>query len=547
MALYPNYIFLRMKKVFFVTSFFLIINSVFSQIPIEKAEELINIIEATNVATDTLPEITTYVKTIQFADTVATKIDGKKYFKQKQDSLIFKEHNLATDIDKKWMNQLYTSGLFDTINKTVENLDYEPIEYVDLPTDTLKARLARLNQKTPFNVEYNPSLESVIKMFLKNRSKHLERLMTASKFYFPMFEEALDKYDIPLEMKYLAIVESALNPRARSRVGATGLWQFMFATGKMYDLDVSSYVDERRDPIKSTQAACKYLAKLYKIFGDWDLALAAYNSGPGNVSKAIRRSGGYKNYWNLRPFLPRETAGYVPSFLATMYIFEYAKEHGFRTINPERAYFETDTVHIKRLITFDHISELIDIDVKEIQFFNPSYKLDIIPFIENENYALRLPKDAMGRFVSNEQLIYDYADTLLAKKEKPLPQLLKMKDKVRYKVRSGDYLGKIAEKFGVRVSAIKRWNGLRNNNISIGQRLTIYPRKPVFNAVRKSQTKSNKRASKTNEKVYTVKTGDTLWSISKIFPQISIENIREWNDISGSNLKPGMKLKLCKC
>lgn len=547
MVLYPNYIFLRMKKVFFVTSFFLIINSVFSQISIEKAEELINIIEATNVATDTLPEITTYVKTIQFADTVATKIDGKKYFKQKQDSLIFKEHNLATDIDKKWMNQLYTSGLFDTINKTVENLDYEPIEYVDLPTDTLKARLARLNQKTPFNVEYNPSLESVIKMFLKNRSKHLERLMTASKFYFPMFEEALDKYDIPLEMKYLAIVESALNPRARSRVGATGLWQFMFATGKMYDLDVSSYVDERRDPIKSTQAACKYLAKLYKIFGDWDLALAAYNSGPGNVSKAIRRSGGYKNYWNLRPFLPRETAGYVPSFLATMYIFEYAKEHGFRTINPERAYFETDTVHIKRLITFDHISELIDIDVKEIQFFNPSYKLDIIPFIENENYALRLPKDAMGRFVSNEQLIYDYADTLLAKKEKPLPQLLKMKDKVRYKVRSGDYLGKIAEKFGVRVSAIKRWNGLRNNNISIGQRLTIYPRKPVFNAVRKSQTKSNKRASKTNEKVYTVKTGDTLWSISKIFPQISIENIREWNDISGSNLKPGMKLKLCKC
>ena len=536
-----------MKKVFFIIGMFLIINSVFSQISDEKAKELINIIEATNVAVDTLPEVTTYIKTVRVSDTTSSKIDGKTHIKQKIDSIIFSEHNHASSIDNKWMNELYAVGLFDTISRTIANLEYEPVEYVDLPTDTLKARLAKLNQRTPFNVEYNPSLENVIKMFLKNRREHLERLMTASKFYFPMFEEALDNYDIPLEMKYLAIVESALNPRAKSRVGATGLWQFMFATGKMYGLDVTSYVDERSDPIKSTQAACKYLAKLYEIFGDWDLALAAYNSGPGNVSKAIRRSGGYKNYWNLRPFLPRETAGYVPSFLATMYIFEYAKEHGFSPVNPERAYFETDTIRVKKLITFDQISELVDVNIEEVQFFNPSYKLDIIPYIDDENYVLRLPKDAIGRFVSNEELIYAFVEAELNKKEKPLPQLFEMDSKVRYKVRSGDYLGKIAEKYGVRVSAIKQWNGLRNNNISVGQRLTIYPRKPVFNEEPKASSSSPKVTSQTNEKVYTVKEGDTLWSISKTFPQISIENIKEWNDISGSNLKPGMKLKLCKC
>ena len=171
-----------------------------------------------------------------------------------------------------------------------------------------------MNQKTPFNIAYNPSLENVIKSFLVRKRGLIERMLTISQFYFPLFEEQLDNHGIPLEMKYLAIVESALNPRARSRVGATGLWQFMYGTGKMYKLDVSSYVDERRDPIKSTEAACKYLSKLYDIFDDWDLALAAYNSGPGNVNKAIRRSGGYRNYWNIRRNLPRETAGYVPAF-----------------------------------------------------------------------------------------------------------------------------------------------------------------------------------------------------------------------------------------
>ncbi|GAA4109618.1 LysM peptidoglycan-binding domain-containing protein [Aquimarina addita] len=447
-------------------------------------------------------------------------------------------------LDALWKQELYNTGLFDTIYKSVTELDYEPVAYPELPTDTLKARLAELNTRTPFNVEYNPSLESVIKSYLKNRRKHLERLMALSEFYFPLFEQELDKENIPLEIKYLAIVESALKPRAKSRVGATGLWQFMFGTGKMFGLEVSSYVDERMDPIMATEAACKYLASLYRVFEDWDLALASYNSGPGNVTKAIRRSGGKKNYWNIRHNLPRETAGYLPAFLATMYIFEYAEEHGFKPAKPEFAYFETDTIKVKQMISLDQVSEYMGIQKEELQFLNPSYKLDIIPFIKDENYVLRLPLDKIGAFVENESQLYTIAQADLNKREKPLPKYQEANDKIRYRVRSGDFLGKIAGRYGVRVSQIKKWNGLRSNNLRIGQRLTIYPRRPVVSSSTKKKPVTQSIAG--SDQLYTVKSGDTLWSISKKFKNVSIENLKSWNDISGSGIKPGMKLKLSK-
>ncbi|WP_044401188.1 lytic transglycosylase domain-containing protein [Lacinutrix sp. Hel_I_90] len=455
------------------------------------------------------------------------------------------DHQFASEIDEKWMEELYSNSLFDTIYREVSDLKYDAVYYPELSTDTLKARLERLNAKTPFNVEYNPQLESVIKGWLKRRHHSMERLMGLSKYYFPMFERELDNYNIPLEMKYLAIVESALKPRAKSRVGATGLWQFMFATGKQYGLDVSSYVDERSDPIKSTEAAAKYLAKLYEIFGDWDLALAAYNSGPGNVGKAIRRSGGYRNYWNIRPNLPRETAGYVPAFLATMYIFEYAEAHGFVQHKPEFNYVETDTIHVKQMITLDQVSEFTNVNIETLQFLNPSYKLDIIPYIKGKTYTLRLPREVVGTFVNNEAEMYAFAKAEFDKREKPLPQLLQAETKTRYSVRPGDYLGKIARKFGVRVSQIKQWNGLRSNNLNVGQRLTIYPRNPsgVTNNAIKVNTKSTANFT---GKTYTVESGDSLWSISQKFSGVSVENIKEWNDISGTNLKPGMTLRVSK-
>src|SRR5690606_27717834 len=211
----------------------------------------------------------------------------------------------AAEIDSVWKAELLNSDLFEKMQNEILEQDYSEVVYKELPTDTLKARLVLLNARTPFNIEYNPILESVIKSYLKRNKKSMERLMAISEYYFPMFEQHLDHKDIPLEIKYLAIVESALNPRAKSHMGATGLWQFMFATGKMHGLDVSSYVDERMDPVRSTKAAAQYLSTLYRTFGDWDLVLAAYNSGPGNVTKAIRRSGGSTNYWDLRPYLPR--------------------------------------------------------------------------------------------------------------------------------------------------------------------------------------------------------------------------------------------------
>ena len=484
---------------------------------------------------------------------VDSLIDGNKnlskIIKAQIDSvsaLSFLDNDHAASIDEKWLEELYGNDLYDSISKSISELTFEEVDYPELSTETLKARLKVLNTKTPFNVEYNPGLESVIKSYLKNRRESLQRLITLSTYYFPMFEQELDSHDIPLEIKYLAIVESALKPRAKSRVGATGLWQFMYNTGKMYGLDVSSYVDERSDPIKSTEAATKYLSKLYEIFGDWDLALAAYNSGPGNVTKAIRRSGGYQNYWNIRHNLPRETAGYLPAFLATMYIFEYAEEHGFTKAKPEFVYKETDTVRVKQMITLDQVSEVTGVAIEELQFLNPSYKLDIIPYIKDENYTLRLPRNVIGPFVNNENQIYAYAKVEFDKREKPLPQFFEAESKTIYRVRSGDFLGKIARKYGVRVSQIKQWNGLRSNNISIGQRLTIYPSKPYTTQGSTNKPGSSVKLNPSNVTYYTVKEGDSLWSISQKFSGVSVQNIKDWNDISGNHLKPGMKLKISK-
>jgi membrane-bound lytic murein transglycosylase D len=289
------------------------------------------------------------------------------------------------------------------------------------------------------------------------------------------------------------------------------------------------------------------LAKLHEIFGDWDLALAAYNSGPGNVNKAIRRSGGHENYWNIRRFLPRETAGYVPAFQATMYIFEYAEEHGLIPEAAHRPYFETDTVVVKSTITFDQIARLTGLPAEEIKALNPAYKLDIIPKVAGKEYSLRLPREIIGPFVSNEDSIYSWVARDLAKNKKPLPNYVEADERIRYRVRSGDYLGKIAERYGVSVRQIKRWNGLRSNMLRVGQRLTIYPRKPVTAAPATTKKQAVANASGDSPRFHVVEAGDSLWTISRKYQGISIENLREWNGISGSNLKPGTKLKLCSC
>jgi len=410
--------------------------------------------------------------TVQQKDTVFTTKDSVK----PKEILLFSDEDLQI-IDSLLLEEKFNSPLIDTLEYVINDKDITGTIKTAITTALLKERLSVLNTKTPFNLAYNPALEKVINSYLLYRIKYYPALMARAKYYFPMFEQYLDQYDIPLEMKYLAIVESALRPRAKSRVGASGLWQFMYGTGKQFDLKVSSYVDERYNPVKATIAACKYLSQLFKIFGDWDLALAAYNSGPGNVTKAIKRSGGYRNYWNIRPYLPRETAGYVPAFYATMYIFEYANEHNIYARAPQFFNFETDTIQLKRTVSFAQISETIHVNEEVLSLLNPEYKLNIIPFVKERGYTLRLPSNKIIAFLDKEKELYALADADDAQREKPLPKYFEMDKRIRYKVRSGDYLGKIANKYGVRVSEIKRWNRLKTSSLKIGQRLYIYPKR----------------------------------------------------------------------
>lgn len=397
----------------------------------------------------------------------------------------FVKHDVAACIDERWVSELSNPHLYQEMINDLHNFDgTKTVDYAELSTETLKERLKLLDERSDFHIEYNPVLENTIKHYLKNRRKSFERLLGISQFYFPMYENALSAYNIPLEIKYLSIVESALNPKAVSRVGATGLWQFMFYTGKEYNLNISTYVDERSDPLLATNAACQYMKRMYNIFGDWDLVLASYNAGPGNVSKAIRKSGGKQNYWNIRPYLPKETQGYVPAFLATMYVLEFHKEHG---IVPQKAaanLLETDTIHVRNKMTFKQLSEMLDIPESQIEFFNPSYKRNVIPNISGEKHYVRLPLDKIALFASNEEKLYAYANYDFSKREKFIDRTTAIaknnKEEIDengykwvtntklHKVKKGETLSSIANKYNVSIADLKDWNNLKKNTAQLG-------------------------------------------------------------------------------
>src|SRR6478609_325278 len=385
----------------------------------------------------------------------------------------FVKYDRTVKTDSLWMNQIASiQDIYSDLETNINTVNSDKDIDEELPTELLKKRLAAMDAKSPFNIEYNQGLENLIKSFLKNRRKAFANQMAVAEYYFPLFEEALAKQNVPLEIKYLAVVESALNPKAVSRVGATGLWQFMYQTGKQYNLNIDSYVDERSDPLKSSEAAAQYLTNMYAIFNDWDLVLASYNSGPGNVTKAIRRSGGQQNFWNIKKNLPKETQGYVPAFLATMYIYEYHKEHG---IVPKKAlikHFATDTVMVKKEISFAQISDLLDIPIEQLQALNPSYKRNVIPKYEGKNHYLTLPSCKVAVFTSNEDKIYAYVQYELDKREKVnegrKPYINSIKDSTTtllatnnnvkyYKVKRGDNLSDIAKRNDVALSDLKKW------------------------------------------------------------------------------------------
>ena len=358
-----------------------------------------------------------------------------------------------------------TVSLVDTINP------------LPLSDSIFRYYMADLDTRTPFEMTYNPVVKKYLERYLKFGTKRLSRMMAHGQYYFPMFEEHLDKYNMPLEIKYLAVIESALNPKARSYVGATGLWQFMYSTGKMYDLTVNSYVDDRNDPLKSTEAACQYMLKMYDVFEDWNLVLAAYNSGPGNVRKAIRKSGGKRSYWEIRPFLPRETSAYVPLFIAATYAMEYGHLYGVGPAKVPAYYIDTDTVRITQQIHFKQMEDELGIDPATMEFLNPQYRYKIVPFVTNKDYFITLPKSKAVLFRAQQDSLYRIAATYFEERASSMPDFTKMNERTVHRVKSGETLGHIAGKYGVGVSDIKRWNGLRSDMIRIDQRILVYPKR----------------------------------------------------------------------
>ena len=358
---------------------------------------------------------------------------------------------------------------------TQENIQEEVLNEYNLNSDTIRNRLEKLDAKTPLEIYFTPEVEKTIKRYLKTRVDFYNKNIDKISYYLPLFEEHLQNNQIPNEIKYLPIIESRLDPTAVSRVGATGLWQFMFYTALENGLKMNSYVDERMDPLKSTIAATIYLKKLYKIHSDWNLVLASYNAGPRTISRAKKQSGGHTNYWNIRPFLPMETANYIPSFIATMYILEYADEHGIDLPNSKRPILKTEKVLIKEKFAFEHLSKFFNYPIDSIKTLNPSYIHEIIPG-QNVN-SVRLPINLADKLIENEDEFYVFSKAEFDKREKPLPDLYSIDSKLIYKVKYGEYLGKIARKFGVKISDIKRWNNLKNDNIKENQKLIVFPKR----------------------------------------------------------------------
>lgn len=450
------------------------------------------------------------------------------------------------DLGKAWQN--FTA---DSIALNVFDFPFDSIP--SYPDTTYERRIQAINESTPLELVYNKYVRAYINVYVERRRGITEQALGLAALYYPMFEEHLDKYDMPLELKHLAVVESALNPEARSPVGATGLWQFMYTTGRIYGLEVNSFVDERRDPLKSTDAACRYMKYLYERYGDWNLVLAAYNSGPGNVNKAIRRSGGKRDYWEIRNYLPRETRGYVPAFIAVNYVMNYAAEHNLYPDEPPRIYAEMDTLRICRRTTFDQISRFTGTTLNELELLNPTMKRNIIPKTD-KCHTLYLPIEAAGLFLANEDSLYNY--------NPDAPQAVDgyiVEDIVEtYTVRSGDVLGVIAERYGVSLSHLREWNNIRGNRIYPGQRLEIHKtirtkvgeetarkKEPEIEAKTPINKEEPKKESLESERYHIVQRGDTLWDIAKLYPGVSMNDIKSANThIDYRRLKPGQKIKI---
>ena len=418
----------------------------------------------------------------------------------------------------------------------------------NVPDSVFLQRLAKMNAY--ITLPYNETVKNYMILYSEKMPTKMRLMLGLADYYMPIFEETLNKYNMPEELKYMAVIESALNPVAVSRAGAKGIWQFMHTTAKSYGLKINSYVDERLDPVKATDAAARYLQDAYRIFGDWNLAISSYNCGSGNVNKAIRRAGGNDNFWAIYEYLPRETRGYVPAFVGAMYAFRYYKEHGLTPQDVDMP-VHVDTFEIRRNLHFAQISELVGVPMDMLRELNPQYIHDMIPGNESP-YILRLPSQYTTSFIDHQDSLYTYKA-----KELFSPATLEniraagsssSSTVTTYVVKRGDYLGKIAARNHVTVAQIKSWNNLRSNTVRVGQRLKIYkggsaPATKTSTSSSSSESKSSAASSEVGFTTYTVKKGDTLYEIARRYPGVSADEIKKYNGI-GNNIRVGQKIKI---
>lgn len=443
-------------------------------------------------------------------------------------------------LDSAYHLKFYQKQYFNIDTSGMTQSHFKPDDIPTYPDSVYEKRIEDLNIQTPIELTFNKEVKAFINLYAVKKRNLTAKMLGLAEIYFPMFEEALDKYDMPLEIKYLAIVESALNPTAGSKAGAKGLWQFMYGTGKVYGLKVSSLVDDRFDPYKSTIAACEHLMDLYDIYEDWSLALAAYNSGAGNVNRALRRSGGTKNYWAVWPFLPRETRGYVPGFIAVNYVMNYHKEHNIYPMRPGMFYYDIDTVTVSRVLHFDQINEMLGIPMDDLEFLNPQFKKGIIPS-NGKKYTLRIPRQFVGDYLNNEETLYAYKTKKGIEREKLLVAVKEAKNRNIHRVRSGENLGLIAKRYRVYVNQLKRWNNLRSNTIYPGQKLVVYG----AGSSQFYQKTSTPVMRSSTQSTHTVKYGENLGLIAKKY-KCTVTDLKEWNNLKGSVIQPKQKLIVYK-
>ena len=448
-------------------------------------------------------------------------------------------------------------------SSAIANNNFKSFEIPSYSSDIYKKRIEKI--QTPIPLCYNSQVSEYINMYALKKRDLTERVMGLSCFYFPLFEQILDQQGLPLEFKYLSIVESALNPTAVSGAGATGLWQFMLGTAKFYNLKINSFIDERKDPALSTYAACQYFKDMYAVYNDWLLVIAAYNCGAGNVNKAIARSGGKRTFWEISPYLPRETRGYVPAFIAITYIMSYPSEHNLIPVTPIMSYFEADTVMVDQKVALKTIADAINIPVALLQHLNPMYKRGIIPESDTP-LPLNLPTNKINSYLSNISNIYKPEENnsygLFVSNENSVELQSDQLVKKYHHVKRGEHIQNIAKHYNCTVNDLKNWNRLKGNNLVAGQKLAIYVlsrkktekivvknnvvKPSVVTASASKQPINSQSKSKSDIKFvwHTVQSGDTLWKIAQRYDGVTVEQIKELNNLQSNNLKVGTKLKV---